>query len=216
MADRHDLAAADRAWQRRLRPFMEMALGGLMLFFCAASVLQYRDLVQRVDRSPGYELPPMLTTALNADPHWASLVALETSALDRRYRQANILLLSRVWTRQIGFATGMILALVGAAFILGKLNTDTSELTAEGPGWKGGLKSSSPGLILAGLGTILMVTSIVTQYPIGVVDRAVYTGGAQPAPTLDAPPDFGITEAPVAEPATPAVTPSSETKPANP
>src|SRR5258705_527544 len=147
MPNMHDPAAADRAWQRRLRPFMELALAGLMLFFCAASVLQYRDLVQRVDNSPSYEPPPGLTSALNSDPRWASLVALETSALDRRYRQANILLLSRVWTRQVGFATGMILALVGAAFILGKLNTDTTELTTEAPGWKGSLKSSSPGLV---------------------------------------------------------------------
>jgi hypothetical protein len=45
---------------------------------------------------------------------------LEADALQRRYHQANANMLARVWTRQLGFITGMLLALVGAAFILGR------------------------------------------------------------------------------------------------
>ena len=51
-------------------------------------------------------------------------LALEQELVARRYEQANLMLSTSLWTRLMGFITGMILALVGAAFILGKLQED--------------------------------------------------------------------------------------------
>src|SRR5262249_58461153 len=60
--------------------------------------------------------------------------SLERELVARRYEQGNLSYLNRLWTRFMGFVTGMILALVGAAFVLGKLVTDKSELEAAASG----------------------------------------------------------------------------------
>lgn len=78
----------------------------------------------------------------------------------------------------------MILALVGAAFILGKLREPASELQLKTGAAEGNLKGQSPGLFLAFLGTILMVTTIVTHNEIETKDPATYTNmliNAQPS-----------------------------------
>jgi hypothetical protein len=57
----------------------------------------------------------------------AILSSLETNIVERRYHQANVSLMSRVWTRYLGFVTGMVLAMVGSIFILGKLREMESQ-----------------------------------------------------------------------------------------
>jgi hypothetical protein len=99
---------------------------------------------------------------------------LEVQVIGRRYRQATVLLMSRVWTLYLGFVTGMILALVGATFILGKLQEPASELSAESAAAKLRLKSTSPGIVLAALGTTLMLATIFTNHRIDVTDAPVY------------------------------------------
>jgi hypothetical protein len=90
----------------------------------------------------------------------------------------------------------MILALVGAAFILGRLQEPASEVSVASPAGNWGLKSASPGIILAVLGTVLMLTTILTNHRIDVTDAAVYLrdspSGIPPAsvlplPTVDIP-----------------------------
>lgn len=102
------------------------------------------------------------------------LSLLEANALQRRYHQAGVLLISRIWTRYLGFVTGTILALVGAAFILGKLRETNSVLGAESALWKVSMTSASPGLILATLGTLLMLATLATNLEMQVNDGPVY------------------------------------------
>jgi hypothetical protein len=78
----------------------------------------------------------------------------------------------------MGFVTGMILALVGAVFILGKLRESSSEFEAQTDVMVLSLKSASPGIILAALGVGLMLTTIVTHHEISVTDVPVYVTGA--------------------------------------
>ena len=103
-----------------------------------------------------------------------ALVMLEAGNLDDLYHQANVLLMGRLWTSYIGFVTGMILAIVGATFILGKLKESVSELSGKTAAADFSFKSASPGLILAVLGTLLMITTIVTHHEINVQHAAVY------------------------------------------
>jgi hypothetical protein len=66
--------------------------------------------------------------------------------------------MSRLWTTYLGFVTGMIFALVGAMFVLGKLESDPSELkTKVGTALDTSFKSASPGLVLAVLGVIAYI-----------------------------------------------------------
>jgi hypothetical protein len=129
---------------------------------------------------------------------WKTLVLLEQDAMNMRYQQINATLLLRTWTRYTGFLVGMVLALVGAFFILGRLREETSQLSGESGGFKFALVTSSPGVILAVLGTILMVVTLVVKFDFEVQDRPVYLPlhlmKGQPrvteASSLPAPADF--------------------------
>jgi len=175
-------------WQKKLLPFMIVVLSIVMLFFFTASAWQLYYLHQRIERSPELDLNPTLAL-LDSNPkgaserdklevgRWKTLTILEGNALQRRYHQANVLLMSRIWTGYLGFVTGMILALVGATFILGKLRESESQVDAGSALWKLSITTASPGLVLALLGTILMITTMVTHYEIKVDDGQLYTAG---------------------------------------
>jgi hypothetical protein len=173
-------------WQARLRPFMVWMLAGLTVFFFLSSLVQLVYLHQRILEGP--QLPStVLLRESTCPPAWTSeaclaqrrfdtQAVLEADLIARRYHQANVVLMSSVWSRYLGFVTGMTLALVGAAFILGQIDTDTSELGGRGGGWELSLKSASPGLVLSVLGVVLMIASIVTLHEIHTRDVAVYLG----------------------------------------
>lgn len=175
-------------WQRRLLPYIARAIALMGGFFFVASLVVLYVLFNEVRIAPqqaisealsGYEraLPPK--TPLNEDYlRWKTTVLLEQHVIDQRYRQVNATLLLRAWTRYLGFLTGMILALVGAVFVLGKLETSDNELSLEGGGLKSALKTASPGLVMATLGTVLMGITLVVPFQFDTRDRAVYLSGA--------------------------------------
>ena len=47
--------------------------------------------------------------------------------IKQRYHQANVLLMAGVRVRYPGLVTGMILALIGAVFVLGKIREERTE-----------------------------------------------------------------------------------------
>ena len=171
-------------WQTKLLPFMTRMVALLTIFFFLASLGQLIYLHVNISKSPPLsisesfsQLPP--ASSLSAEQSieaskLRALVLLEGHSLERQYHQANVLLMARVWTSYLGFVTGMVLALVGAAFILGKLREPISELSTALQATSINLKSASPGLLLAVLGTILMLATIITHHNIEVVDKAVY------------------------------------------
>jgi len=168
------------SWQKRLLPLMKWMIIGLTFFFFVASFAQYYYLQQNIERAPKLNIHESFASIPNDQESlsvskFKASVMLEANALERRHHQANVLLMSRVWVRYLGFVTGMILALVGAVFILGKLQEPTTELAAKIQITEVTLKSSSPGIILCVLGVILMLTTIVINHTIEVKDSAIYT-----------------------------------------
>lgn len=198
-------------WMRSLLPTMRWMLIGLTIFFFVASAAQlvylHIDIVNAPTRDfAGVEamMQKAQASSASADRQLpaaaiAALTTLEISAMERRYHQANVSLLTRTWTRYLGFMTGMVLAMVGATFILGRLETSPTTLKAEGGGWSGELISASPGMVLAVLGVGLMLTTIVTHHEIQIQDRPIYAqgwslgagGGENPAPPAPRPFDDG-------------------------
>ena len=173
-------------WNLRLLPLMSRMLIGLTVFFFLATAAQLAYLHVEISSAPAGDFQDameMLDSAGSAAElslpaaTVATQVSLERNAMERRYHQANVSLMSRVWTRYLGFATGMILAMVGAVFILGRLQTRTSEVGAKAQGTEFNIKSESPGLILATLGVALMIITIITHHEISVDDRAIYAAG---------------------------------------
>ena len=191
--------AAERrreAWQARLLPLMAGMLVLAALFFAAMSVVELRSLYQRVEHRPlelaahfaAFEAQaPAATVTEVPYLRFKTLALLEADALQRRYHQANATMLARVWTRQLGFLTGMILALVGAAFVLGRLREEGSTLEVEAKGAKAAFASASPGLVLAALGAFLMAITLSVPFGVETRDIATYLGVEMPAPALPPP-----------------------------
>jgi hypothetical protein len=171
-------------WQIALLPLMTVMLVGLTLFFFVASFVQLNNLHNSISDSPKVQLERTIAL-VNSETHRTSadilragelqiLAALEGYALDRRYHQANVLLMSRVWIRYLGFVTGMILGLVGSSFILGKMRSDRNEATITAGPVSAAFQGTEPGLILALLGVALMITTIVTHHPIATEDAPTF------------------------------------------
>jgi len=183
----HDSAEARQL--NRLLPIV--VLIGLAVFFCATTLYQLHFIQQQVLRSPVGAADSAFARnvdRINAarDPvtlsglTWSTMAIMEADVVAHRYHLAHVTLASRLWARYLGFITGMILALVGAAFILGRIREARSQLDLQGPAiGKLAIASSSPGLIMATLGTALMMATIVTNPEIKVQDRAVYLGSIQ-------------------------------------
>jgi hypothetical protein len=170
-------------WQRKLLPFMSGFLVVLAVGFFAMSLVsayETRSFVKSEStQTARAEIEQLLHIATvspttTADEVQRGLLLLEADALDKRYKQASALLVSRIWTRQLAFITGMVLAFIGSVFIIGKLSESPANVTLGGLDWKAGISSTSPGLILAFLGTVLMGIALVVQPSIEVQDRPVY------------------------------------------
>lgn len=185
-----DAAAVREAWSRSQLPLMRKVVIGLTVFFFLASAVQLVYLHAEIVNAPQRDFADvgaMLQKAQDASADaadrglpaaaLAALTTLEISAMERRYHQANVSLLSRTWTRYLGFITGMVLAMVGATFILGRLETPATTAKGETPGWKFEIISASPGLVLAVLGVGLMLATIVTHHEIAIQDRPIYAQG---------------------------------------
>jgi hypothetical protein len=170
---------------------MKGTIVGLTLFFFAASFFQLLYLQSKMESSPSTDTNAIVSNLQNNDSttyqeklEATSLKAkiyLEENIVARRYRQAGVLLMSGVWVRYMGFITGMILAMVGAVFILGKLQETASDVGVKIQGNEATIKTTSPGLILCFLGAILMAITVIMQQKHNVIDSALYFNSS-PAP----------------------------------
>jgi hypothetical protein len=157
-------------------------LAGMTVFFFLASFIQLFYLHSRISDPPRLD-PQQLAVDIPKDAAPADRMALqrlrlatnlESNTVARRYHQANVLLMSRVWANYLGFVTGMTLALVGATFVLGQLKTSATELDFSAVSVQSTLRSASPGITLTVLGVILMIATIVTHYEIQTSDIPTY------------------------------------------
>lgn len=174
------------SWQRRMSSFMAASIIVAAGFFAIMTIWQFASFQASVRKSVA-ALPDVwghdAVTATTYEQQFELASAraafvLERELIARRYDQANLTVTTRVWTRLMGFITGMILALVGAAFVLGKLSEDLSEAGARagppGQEWSFSVRSTSPGIILVVMGTVLMAFSISIQGALSVEDQAIY------------------------------------------
>lgn len=181
-------------WQRKMLPVMTWTILALTAFFFLASLGQLIFLHDRIWRGSEQALKAVPDTLAGARPEDAlaassfdALAELELYVLERRYHQANVFLMSRVWVRYLGFVTGMILALIGAIFVLGKLREPRYDVKTRMPGGQFSFSGTSPGLLLVLVGLLLMGTTMIVHRPIDVRDKAIYVDD-QALSVLFAPP----------------------------
>lgn len=167
-------------WQWRLLPFMVGSLIVMGAFFLVVTLWLFVDLERRLD----YTAPDLVTliqTLPRTDneaadreyAEWYARIILEKTALDQRFSMQKMVVKARLWTRFMGFLTGMILCFSGCVFVLGKLRESVAA-SAEGGGLKGALTTSSPGVFLAFAGTVLIGMSLSMQVVVESSDSPVY------------------------------------------
>jgi hypothetical protein len=173
------------AWQSRLLPFVVAVLSLLTLFACVANVLQVYQVEKHIESEHDVKINDLLPAIIPGTPtaseqlfyaRWRTLVAMEANAMESRYHQANMILMTRVYIVFLGFTTGMVLAMVGATFIVAKLRETEAKVEGGAANWKISLTTASPGLVLALFGTVLMLATIWARTEISVRDKSVYLG----------------------------------------
>jgi hypothetical protein len=202
-------------WQERLLPTMNGLLIGLTLFFFLTTFGQMAYLHWSILQTPEININQTSGESLinSTDTFEDRLNAralevnsrMEAFIVTQRYHQASVLLMSGLWIRYLGFMTGMILALVGASFVLGKLREPVQRLEGKLSGFDFSLRTTSPGIILAVLGVILMFATILDKDTYNVTDSNVYLSPVQsvgtveglPIPTLPSPEKVFGTSTPV-------------------
>lgn len=182
----HTLAVqnAKSNWQNKLMPWMIAMPTVLILLFVYLATRQMEKFNAVLDEETSSIMDEMakddsldLSEIKNSMDYvrWVTLVKMEERSLNRRYTQGGALLSARLFTKYLGFFTGMILTIVGAVFIIGKLQEKTTEIEGEvGNGMKGKLSSSSPGIIFGVLGTLLMLSTIFQHSEISVSDQPLF------------------------------------------
>jgi hypothetical protein len=162
--------------------------------------------LQREIRHPQLDLAASLVAEGERLPlELRARLLLESDLVERRYRQANSVILARLWTRYLGFLTGMVLALVGALFVLGRLQEPATQVRAEAGDIKAVIATSSPGLVLAFLGAILMAISLVVEFEVETRDASTYLERIAPAmpPPRPMPAEGAESSAPRCDPDSP-------------
>jgi hypothetical protein len=184
---------------------MALSIVAMGCFFFVASMYQLYYLHDRLQHAPA-DVRPVFAEFEKSAPEvtgrnleylrWKTLVLLEQDVINKRYTQTNSVMIVRMWTRYLGFVTGMILALSGAVFVLGKLREDTTRVEARMEAVSGSLATSSPGLVLVTFGTLLMIVSVWIKSDIETIDSPVYVA---PATVLPAPQMLDLQGPPVTE-----------------
>ena len=127
---------------------------------------QEPDVTVAMEKLRGANLP-------RAYQDWYMRMVLEENAMRSRHRQNAAVVESRVWTRFMGFITGMVMVMAGCIFILGRLDAQFDG-SFKGSGQEGVLKTNSPGLVLAVAGTVLIGIALTVPVNIEVTDKPVY------------------------------------------
>jgi len=174
-------------WQNRLLPWLVIMPTFLICIFIYMATQQVKHFNSAIEIKPdslliGKILPSPADTQLNVALkndkqylQWVTLSYLEQESMFRRYNQGGLLLMSRIFVKYLGFFTGMILAIVGAVFIIGKLSEDYTGLSGSVTQQaKFNIVTSSPGIIFGVLGTVLMVSTILQHNDITIQDSPLY------------------------------------------
>ncbi len=164
---------------------MQLAIVVLAVFYLGATMYQFTVMSGKIERPVSTDLEKYLgdytmqkalvDSVPYADKQLITQAIFEAYTVQARQQNMEVLLMSRTWIKYLGFITGMILCIVGCVFILGKLN-DEQEHGGEGEvaSIKLSIKSHSPGIMMAFLGTILILATIVTQQQIEKADANTY------------------------------------------
>lgn len=171
-------------WQNKLLKWTILMPTLLILIFISLASFQLYQFNKQIGLYQNHEddiIEVAANASLNASGQHSEnyrlymLAKMEDLAMRRRYSQGGILLMSRIFTKYLGFFTGMIMAIVGAVFIISKIREDSSDISGsvnQQLNFK--ILSTSPGVIFGILGTILMMATILQHSEINIKDQPLF------------------------------------------
>ncbi|PXX13691.1 hypothetical protein [Nitrosomonas ureae] len=182
-------------WHQKIFPTVTIIIIALVIVFITVSLQQFTTISNNLNSMLAVNAQPIIDKAMGTNKEtlnesletgsyiaqWAGLFMLETAAMERRHHQANALLASRLWIRYLAVMAGIILIAVGSIFILAKLNEVPTEIEGESQAVKLKLTSASPGLVMAMLGAMLIMTAVLHNPSIELKDGKAYMGNENEA-----------------------------------
>jgi len=171
-------------WQNKLLPWMVILPSILIIVFVFLATKQLNVFSAEINNYKNSELDKVflkdsslkIPMDIKKDEFTKLYVLskMEEQLMNKRYSQGGALLLSRLYTKYLGFFTGMILAIVGSVFIISKLTEPSTNIDTTAKAFKVSVVSASPGIIFGLLGTSLMLSTILKQNSIDIKDVATY------------------------------------------
>jgi hypothetical protein len=179
--------SGENEWQRRTMPWMLGMLVALSAVFVLASIAGallvrndfHTDMQSPVDTALK-QLQSVTEQSSAAErlesARFLTLASLDARLIELRYHQTSSQALASIWTRFMGYLTGMILALVGAIFVLGKIRDPTSTTASgSGNGFQASFTTTWPGLVLVAFGTLLMIISSQVRTANSITEAPLFT-----------------------------------------
>jgi len=173
----NSISGSDKRWQYKLLPYMIGTIIGLTVVFVGISIMSLANINAQLNNSPRLQVDSLTSIAERSTSHDKEnlIVAMQMDYFitSSRYHQARIITMTNIIIQYFGFLTGMILAIIGSVFILGKIKEDVTSIDLKDL-IKFTITSSSPGIMLAFFGTILMIFTLNVKHSLDVRDDAVY------------------------------------------
>lgn len=169
------------AWRSISLWILVVVVFGMLLGATAGVFSRVDRMIDRLDRSadPAY-MAKLIDKYAGEDRKAVEIplrALLEHQARAMRLAHVNAGVVVQMWTRIIGFLSAAVMCGVGCIFILGRIKIDPSTVNAEATGgFKVALVSTSPGLILTGLGTLLFSIALLSKGESDFRDANLYMG----------------------------------------
>jgi hypothetical protein len=206
LARRLRAAQAEQRWQRLVLPFMMIGLVAAAVFFGGTTYVFFDRLQSELaySRTETHSLIDRVDAGAQgisdiAYRDWAVRATLEQAALQQRFNVQVAIVKGRLWSRFMGFMTGMLLALTGCVFVLGKLRTDI-DFSGSASGASAVLRTTSPGVYLALLGTVVIGMALAVPGSVESTDAAIYLpakgDGAAPSHVMQPPAPLPAADSP--------------------
>lgn len=111
-------------------------------------------------------------------------IALEHDSMFNRQQRTSSALATRTWLRFMSLIFGTVLVINGSVFVLGRVTAPQADTSLQWQNVKISFVSSSPGLVLAFLGFLLIGLPNVAKQEIEVSDASAYMQEAEDASIL--------------------------------
>jgi hypothetical protein len=122
---------------------------------------------------PAYERGELFKALMEAN--------LSGYSAQQRYEQGRLLVAARTWLRYTGMLLGCLLMTLGLIYSMLQLRKYDSTLEADSHLVKLKLVSASPGLILVVIAVVLVITAMVSNSPVTIVETTPSGGQNQVA-----------------------------------